>query len=95
MVKVIGTRFYEGGKLFFFDPGDEQPANGSYVLVDTVKGTDLAEVVMAAAEIGALQSERPVGGTAQVAAGGHADHDIAFPNDARKEKSSQNGRAAF
>ena len=51
MVKVIGTRFYEGGKLFFFDPGDEQPANGSYVLVDTVKGTDLAEVVMAAAEM--------------------------------------------
>ena len=48
MVNVIGVRFPGNGKMFFFDPVGTEPKAGSFVLVETTKGTELAEVCMEA-----------------------------------------------
>lgn len=37
-MEVIGVKFKEGGKLYDFAPGDLNPAEGSYVVVETARG---------------------------------------------------------
>ncbi len=46
MVNVIGVRFQQNGKMFYFDADSHTPVMGDYVIVNTEKGTDLGEVVM-------------------------------------------------
>ena len=45
MVKVIGVRFKEGGKIYFFDPADIEINKGDYVIVDTARGLECGLVV--------------------------------------------------
>ena len=45
MVKVIGVRFKEGGKIYFFDPADFEVSKGDYVIVDTARGLECGLVV--------------------------------------------------
>ena len=44
MTHIIGVRFQQGGKEFTYDAGDNMPKAGDYVIVETNKGHDLAEV---------------------------------------------------
>ncbi len=63
MVNVIGVRFENAGKLYFFDPGQLWPTPGDFVLVETSRGIEFAEVVTGIQEIDetVLQSElKPV-----------------------------------
>ena len=46
MVNVIGVRFMNAGKLYYFDPGANWPTPGDYVVVETTRGMELGEVVM-------------------------------------------------
>ncbi len=45
MIKVIGVRFKEGGKVYFFDPGDFDINKGDYVIVDTARGLECGLVM--------------------------------------------------
>ena len=45
MIKVIGVRFKEGGKIYFFDPADFEISTGDYVIVDTARGLECGLVV--------------------------------------------------
>ena len=45
MVKVIGVRFKESGKIYFFDPADFEVSKGDYVIVDTARGLECGLVV--------------------------------------------------
>lgn len=45
MVKVIGVRFKEGGKIYFFDPADFEISKDDYVIVDTARGLECGLVV--------------------------------------------------
>ena len=45
MIKVIGVRFKEGGKIYFFDPADFSINKGDYVIVDTARGLECGLVV--------------------------------------------------
>ena len=45
MIKVIGVRFKEGGKIYFFDPADFPINKGDYVIVDTARGLECGLVV--------------------------------------------------
>ena len=74
MVNVIGVRFHDEGKMFFFDPGEERPAIGSYVLVDTVKGTDLARVCMGPSEMDEMFLSAPLKPIIRVAAEKDMEH---------------------
>jgi cell fate regulator YaaT (PSP1 superfamily) len=45
MLKVIGVRFKEAGKIYFFNPDDLIMERGSSVIVETVRGIEFGKVV--------------------------------------------------
>lgn len=51
MSEIIGVRFKEGGKIYYFSPNDEVLEPGCYVVVETVRGTECGEVVMGRREL--------------------------------------------
>ena len=50
MTHIIGVRFQQGGKEYIYDAGENTPKAGDYVIVETGKGIDLAEVTRNARE---------------------------------------------
>ena len=51
MKKVITVRFKQSGKTYYFDPAGIEIAAGDYVIVETARGTECAEVVQGVKEI--------------------------------------------
>ncbi len=47
MIKVIGVRFRRAGKVYFFDPGKYYVNAGQHVIVETARGIEYGEVVIA------------------------------------------------
>ncbi len=45
MVKVVGVRFKNAGKIYYFDPEDMEFSDGDKVVVETVRGLEFGEVV--------------------------------------------------
>ena len=45
MATVVGVRFKNAGKLYYFDPGRLWPAAGSYVVVETARGVEYGQVI--------------------------------------------------
>lgn len=43
---IIGVSFRQAGKVYFFDPGDEQIERGEHVIVETAKGVEYGTVVV-------------------------------------------------
>lgn len=58
MAKIVGVRFKNAGKLFYFDPGELWPNPGDFVIVDTVRGQTLGQVItgMRETDVEALDS---------------------------------------
>lgn len=52
MYKVVGVRFKEAGKIYYFDPGDLVLEVGDDVIVETVRGLEYGYVVIAEREVG-------------------------------------------
>ena len=46
MAKIIGVKFKEGGKLYYFDPGDKTFEKGRGVIVETARGVEYAKVYL-------------------------------------------------
>jgi cell fate regulator YaaT (PSP1 superfamily) len=44
MPTVVGVRFKDSGKIYFFDPRELDPRPGEHVIVETVRGHELARV---------------------------------------------------
>ena len=40
MAEVIGVRFKQVGKVYYFDPGKLEIASGDEVIIDTAKGAE-------------------------------------------------------
>ena len=51
MADIIGIRFREVGKVYYFDPDGEQLNRGDYAIVETSRGIECGEVAMANREI--------------------------------------------
>jgi cell fate regulator YaaT (PSP1 superfamily) len=52
MPEVVGVRFREAGKIYYFDPtGFEDLKVGTYVVVDTARGEDVGQVVIAPRQV--------------------------------------------
>lgn len=51
MAEIIGVRFKRGGKIYYFRPNEEPIDVGSFVVVETVRGTECGEVVMGSRKI--------------------------------------------
>ena len=45
MAKIVGVRFENAGKLFYFDPVELWPNPGEYVIVDTSRGQTFGRVI--------------------------------------------------
>ena len=43
MVKVIGVKFRNSGRVYYFDPGDLDIQAGQGVVVETARGVEYAE----------------------------------------------------
>ena len=51
MAVVVGVRFKDTGKIYYFDPGQEQLGNGEKVIVETSRGVECGEVAMKNQEV--------------------------------------------
>jgi cell fate regulator YaaT (PSP1 superfamily) len=52
MPEVVGVRFREAGKIYYFDPtGFEGLKVGTYVIVDTARGEDVGQVIVAPKQV--------------------------------------------
>ena len=47
MACIIGVRFREVGKIYYFDPDGHQLEKGEHVIVETSRGIECGEVAMA------------------------------------------------
>ena len=46
MIEIIGVRFKNVGKTYYFDPGDEQFEKNCFVIVETARGVECGEVII-------------------------------------------------
>ena len=46
MAEVLGVRFKDGGKIYYFDPDGKEFSKGSKVIVETVRGIECGEVAV-------------------------------------------------
>jgi cell fate regulator YaaT (PSP1 superfamily) len=63
MVKVIGVRFRNAGKIYFFDPAGFDIHTGDHVIVETARGIEYGAVVIGPREVGdekIIQPLKPV-----------------------------------
>lgn len=51
MAEIIGVRFKRGGKIYYFQPNEEELDVGSFAIVETIRGTECGEVVLGRREI--------------------------------------------
>ncbi len=51
MIKVIGVRFRQAGKVYYFDPLDMQIEKGQHVIVETARGIEYGNVVLGIREV--------------------------------------------
>jgi len=60
MATIIGVRFREVGKIYYFDPDGETLNKGEYVIVETSRGVECGEVAMGNREIGDSEISYPL-----------------------------------
>ena len=51
MAVIIGVRFKNVGKVYYFDPGEFTVEKGEYVIVETARGLECGEVALANREV--------------------------------------------
>ena len=60
MAEVIGVRFKEVGKVYYFDPDGQSLKKGDKVIVETVRGIECGEVAMDNRELNDEEIVRPL-----------------------------------
>ena len=74
MVNVIGVRFQNAGKLYFFDPGAFWPTPGDFVIVETTRGIEFGEVVTGVREMNDEQLAAPLKQVLRIATAQDVQH---------------------
>lgn len=75
MVNVIGVRFENAGKLYFFTPGALWPTPGDFVIVETTRGIEFGEVVTEMREIDDTKLTTPLKQVVRIATEEDIRHD--------------------
>ena len=60
MTKVIGVRFQQDGKIYYFNVMNLSPKVGDYVIVNSSKGLDLGEVILGVQEMNEENFKSPL-----------------------------------
>ncbi|MBO5488410.1 MAG: stage 0 sporulation protein, partial [Eubacterium sp.] len=67
MKVIIGVRFRQAGKVYYFDPGKHELKRGEHVIVETAKGVEIGTVVLPNREIAEEEIVAPLKGIMRVA----------------------------
>lgn len=67
MKVIIGVRFRQAGKVYYFDPGKEILERGQHVIVETAKGVEIGTVVLPNREMAEEKIIAPLKGILRVA----------------------------
>ena len=60
MADVVGVRFKRTGRVYYFDPSDIELKVGDRVVVETARGLELGEVVIAPSKVPAGELNKPL-----------------------------------
>ena len=55
-MQIIGVRIKKAGKIYFFEPGEEELVKGDSVIVETARGLECGKVVVAPRELSAEEN---------------------------------------
>ena len=58
MTKVVGVRFRQVGKIYFFAPGKYSVETGQHVIVETARGVEYGQVVLGEREVEDTEKEK-------------------------------------
>ena len=83
MEKVIGIRFKRVGKIYYFQPGKIQFNQGDHAIVETSRGTEYGEVVIAEKEVNEKDLSAPL---KQVIRRANSKDEKKVADNRRKEK---------
>ncbi len=83
MVKIIGVRFRNGGKVYYFMPGNREIKSGDHVIVETVRGVEYGHVVLGNREVDESKITQPLKSVIRLATN---EDEIREENNHKKEK---------
>lgn len=87
MVEIIGVRFKEGGKTYYFAPNNITAKKGDYVIVDTARGLEFGKVAVANSMVSESEFVPPLRPVIRIATAEdikHHDENIVKQNEAEK-----------
>lgn len=83
MIKIIGVRFRNVGKIYYFNPKDLDIKTGMNVIVETARGVEYGQVVLGPKDVGEEQVVQPLKDVIRIATEKDQDKEA---NNRKKEK---------
>ncbi|MBQ7934869.1 MAG: stage 0 sporulation family protein [Clostridia bacterium] len=87
MTNIVGVRFKENGKIYYFDPKGLELKQGDYCVVETARGTECGEVCLAPRGVEDHEVVQPLKPVLRVADA--ADHRQMERNRAREKRAAE------
>ena len=60
MADIVGVRFKRAGKVYYFAPADIELEVNDYVVVETTRGIELGQVVIAPGQVLTSEVDKPL-----------------------------------
>ena len=93
MTKVVGVRFRNVGKIYYFSPKDYEIKTGDHVIVETARGIEYGKVVLAPREVGEEDVVHPLKEVLRVAT--KEDDEREAQNRSERERHLKSVRRRF
>ena len=87
MIKVVGVRFRNAGKIYYFGPGKFELKSGMHVIVETARGVEMGTVLMEPREISEENVIQPLKPVIRIAT--EADEKTAQKNHEKEKEAFQ------
>lgn len=87
MTKVVGVRFRNVGKIYYFDPKDYEITTDDHVIVETARGVEYGKVVLSPREVDDSKVVHPLKEVLRVAT--VEDDDREMQNRAKEREAYQ------
>lgn len=84
MTKVIGVKFRNTGKTYFFDPHELNIVQGDYVIVETARGIEFGKVYLGVTDMKNEDISRPLKPVIRIA--NEEDHKQHLENESRRDE---------
>lgn len=84
---VVGVRFKQAGKIYYFDPLTIEVKQGDYVIVETARGIEFGQVMVGPKQVGEDQVTLPLKNVIRIAT---PDDHVQLKENKEKEKKALN-----